>query len=719
MSQRRPPQRPVTGATRTPAGSPRTATPRPGTARPGTRPSPDQKAPRRTAAAPRKPAAAPSRKPATGGRPTTATTAVNAGRPAVRTTAPRSAPARPARRPSSGGRPPRRKSVAVSNPRRRSRALLVTVLFVFSIFAAQLLRIQGFEASAYRAEAMAQQSTLGGEIPAQRGSIVDANGAPLATSIERRTVVVDQTAVCIYKTKNHLTCTPDSSGQALDRAAAALSPLVGQPAATIRTKLDGKARYRVVARGLSTLTWRRIAALGIPGISSEIGYQRVYPTSTTAASLVGFVGEAGTGLEGLEKIWDPTLGGRAGRAAPSVSGLGSSSTDTGSTLAPVPGRDVKLTINGNIQWYAQNSLAQMVRKTGAASGTVIVQDVKSGKLLAVASYPTFDPDKREGADLRSVQNTAFTETFEPGSTSKIMTMSAAIEEGKVTPSTPVIIPSQIRRYDRIFHDSHAHGTELRTVAGTLAESSNMGTIFVGETMTAKVLDTYLRKFGLGQSSGVDFIGESAGELHPWDQQDGAQRYTVMFGQGLSVTAIQAASVFQTIANGGLRIPPRLVDAVESESGSMVPTEETTPVRVVSGTTATEVSQMLEGVVSEEGTAPKAKIAGYRVAGKTGTADRINPRTGTYSGGGKTGSFIGFAPADDPQLVVAVILQKPVRGYAGGVVAAPVFHDVMTYALQELAIPPTGTTAPTLTTKLEHIDPTAPGVLQDKPTSGGR
>ncbi len=707
MSQRRTPPKPAPGAarggqgTRVRGAAPRQHTPR-AAARPGARTTP---AVDRSALAGR--GATGPKRPASAQRPARGASSRAPARKAVRGNGP-------------GGRPPRARGASVSNPRRRSRALLVTVLFVFSIFAAQLLRIQGFEAAAYRTEALAQRSPSGTELPAARGSILDASGQPLATSIERRNVVVDQASVCVYGTPNHLKCTPDSTGSALDRAARDLAPLVGQTVATLRPKLEGTARYRVLAKGVSTLTWRRIADLGIPGISSEVTYQRTYPSSTTAASLVGFVGDNDRGLEGLEKIYDKTLTGTRGHSSAEVSSIGSAIPGGASELVePVPGRDVRLTINGNIQWYAQNSLAQMVRKTQATSGTVIVQDVRSGKLLAVASYPTYDPANRKDLDLRSLQNTAFTETFEPGSTSKIMTMAAAIEEGKVTPSTPVIIPSQIRRVDRIFHDSHAHGTEFRTVAGTLAESSNMGTIFVGETMTAEVLDTYLRKFGLGRTSGIDFIGESAGELHPWDEQDGAQRYTVMFGQGVSVTAIQAASVFQTIANGGVRVPPRLVDAVEDGSGTMEQTEQPDSVRVVSDKTAAAVSQMLEGVVSEDGTAPKAKIDGYRVAGKTGTADRINPKTGSYSGGGKTGSFIGYAPADDPQLVVAVILQKPVRGYAGGVVAAPVFHDVMTYALQDLGIPPTGTRPPTLTTRLESIDPTAPGVLQDRPKNTGR
>ena len=707
MSERRTPPRAPAGTSRGGQRARPAAGHAPSQRQSGSRPGARQQ-PAADRTAPRRPAASASSR-AAGSRRSSPATAVRAA-------------AAPARRGGGGGRPPRtRRRAAVSNPRRRSRTLLVTVLFVFSIFAAQLLRIQGFEAASYRTAAAKQYDAGTRVLPAARGSILDASGAALATSIERRTVIVDQQAVCIYRTDNHLTCTPDSADGALDKAAAALAPLVGQPVATVRAKLAGTKRYNPVARGISTLAWRRIAALGIPGITSEVTYQRVYPSSTTAASLVGFVGDGDRGLEGIEQIYDATLKGRAGSANGPGSEVGSPiSGGGGQVVAPEAGRDVRLTINGNIQWYAQNSLAQMVRKTQAASGTVIVQDVRSGKLLAVASYPTYDPANRKDLDLKALQNTAFTETFEPGSTSKIMTMAAAIEEGEVTPSTPVVIPSQIRRYDRIFHDSHPHGTEFRTVAGTLAESSNMGTIFVGETMTAQVLDTYLRKFGLGRTSGIDFIGESPGELHPWDQQDGATRYTVMFGQGVSVTAVQVASVFPTIANGGVRMPPRLVDAVADPDGTMRETEQPDSVRVVSGKTAGEVSQMLEGVVSRGG-------HGTQAPGSRATASRARraPPTGSTPRRAATSAAATRAASSashrrtTPSSSSPSSSRSPIRGYAGGVVAAPVFHDVMTYALQELGIPPTGTKPPTLTTKLDAIDPRAPGVLKDRPTTGGR
>ena len=255
------------------------------------------------------------------------------------------------------------------------------------------------------------------------------------------------------------------------------------------------------------------------------------------------------------------------------------------------------------------------------------------------------------------------------------------------------------------------------MTGVLAESSNIGTVLVSETLTPKRLEEYFRKFGLGTKSGTGFPGESAGLLTKSEDWSGTQRATVAFGQGLSVTAIQAAGVFQTIANNGVRVEPRLIESTTDKDGTVKQTPASKGSRVVDEKVAKQVSEMLEGVVSPNGTAPQAQIAGYRVAGKTGTADRYDPTVGGYSG--KTASFIGYAPADDPQIVVAVILQRPTNGYFGGSTAGPVFHDVMTYALQELKIPPTGTAAPQLVLDVEpsaaEADPTT---LRNKPKGSG-
>ncbi len=605
--------------------------------------------------------------------------------------------------------------------------MLVAALFVFSIFGAQLFWVQGLNASGVSAEALHERLVNNQLIPAMRGRILDADGAVLASSQERLTISVNQRAVCTYGTGKP-TCDPATSPVAVSRAASALSPIVKVPVGQLVPLMTGNLIYNVLVKDVNALTWRRVAALGVPGIGvakDDRSAERSYPQSTTAASLVGFLIDAGKKPGGgIELLENNALAGTPGSETYEQAAGGGAIPDGHTSITPaVPGHDVQLTINSNIQWYAQNALAQEVQKTQALSGTVVVQDVKSGRLLAVASYPTFDPNN-VGKATGSLSNTAFTDVFEPGSTQKVITMASALSEGTVTPMTPVVIPSTMHRSDSDFHDAESHGTEYRTVAGALAQSSNMGTMLIGETVSPSVLYGYMRKFGLGARSGSQFPGESPGLVTPSADWNGTQRYTVMFGQGLSVTAIQAAGVYQTIANGGLRMPPTLVQAVADDSGTLIPKPAPAGVRVVSPSVASSLSQMLEGVVSDQGTAPAAQIAGYRVAGKTGTANRtVTVGTGKNAHGvyqGLTASFIGYAPADKPQIVVAVILQRPVKGNAGGVVAAPVFHDVMTYALQELKIPPTGTTAPELRIKLDG-PPAAddPTVLRDKqPVAGG-
>jgi cell division protein FtsI (penicillin-binding protein 3) len=261
----------------------------------------------------------------------------------------------------------------------------------------------------------------------------------------------------------------------------------------------------------------------------------------------------------------------------------------------------------------------------------------------------------------------------------------------LTPESPIDVPPTLNRAGEVFHDAETHGEEHLTLAGVLAESSNIGTILTSEKVGVTRLYDYLRAFGLGQSSGLAFPGESKGILDDPSNWSASQRYTIPFGQGLSVNALQVASVYATIANGGVRVTPRLVKGVVQSDGSVKPTQASTTTRVISASAAKQVESMLEAVTTDQGTAPGARIDGYRVAGKTGTAQRSDPTCGCYRG--YTASFVGFAPADDPQLVVLVVLDNPVHGYYGGAVAAPVFKDVMSFALESEKIPPTGTTPP--------------------------
>ena len=600
------------------------------------------------------------------------------------------------------------------------RFLTVASLFVLSIFAAQLVRIQGFDAHAVAKEAQLKREAAQ-VIPAMRGKVLAADGTVLASSVVREVVVVDQTAVCTFKTGEH-DCDPATSAEAVRKAATLLAPLLGTTTTDLVPQLTGTSRYRILSRDVTPLTWNTIAELEIPGIyrdRRETRSERTYPQGTTTAALVGYVMQNGKPGNGVELMMEEQLRGIPGRQTFELGRDGTVIPVGKTSLEPaVDGQDVILTINSSLQWYAQNALAQRIKETKAMSGTVVIMNAKTGDLLSVASYPTFDPNRDVGKRGAKLGNVAFTDVFEPGSTSKVMTIAAALEERTVTPSTPVIIPNRLPRYDKSFKDSHEHPTLYRTVAGTLAESSNIGTVLVSETMKPKTLETYFRKFGLGAPSGVGYPGESRGLLARSEDWSGTTKATVAFGQGLSVTAIQAASVFQTIANGGVRVAPRLVASVEDRDGSVTDVPASPRTRVVSQTTANDVSRMLEGVVSPEGTAEEAQIPGYRIAGKTGTAEFYDPRAQRYSG--RTASFIGYAPADDPQIVVAVIVQKPTYPFFGGYVAGPVFKDVTTYALQELKIPPTGAKPPKVTLKVSPAEALAdPTLLRNgRPRSGG-
>ncbi|GAB3071691.1 cell division protein FtsI [Intrasporangium mesophilum] len=570
-----------------------------------------------------------------------------------------------------------------ANPRRRARILFVAILFVFTIFAGQLLRIQAFDASATQAAALNKRS-FEQITPAMRGQILDTNGQVLADSVERFTIAADPKIIPGY--------TVDVGGSrqkvGITRAAADLAPLLDMSATQLTTLFTRpNTRYVVVKKDVNPAIYREIRALGIPGITGERTAQRVYPTSMALGQLVGFVRPADqSGAAGVEQMLDKTLAGTPGktiaeRARDGYIIPGSQRVDT----PVVNGHDVKLTIDADLQWYAQNALAKQVTAVGAESGTAVVIEVATGKIRAAASYPTFDPNDLADAKPQNLNNYAFNDAFEPGSTGKLMTMAAALEQKVITPDTGVIVPSRLPRAGTRFKDNEPHGTEYMTATGVLAKSSNMGTMMIGERVPPAIMESYYRKFGVGSKTPVGFPGESAGLLAKAKDWVSTRRYTVLFGQGYAVTAIQQASVFQTIANRGVRVPPSLVEGTYNDAGTFVPSTPTTPYRVVTQDTAVKLSRMMEEVTGENGTASAARIKGYRVAGKTGTADRYDEKLGRYNG--FTASFIGFAPAENPKYVVAVFIQKPSAGMFGGMLAGPVFNQVMTYLLERTGAPP--------------------------------
>lgn len=557
------------------------------------------------------------------------------------------------------------------------RWLFGTILVILFVFAGQLFWIQAFDAASTQAAAMSKRSVKS-VTPAMRGKILDTNGQVLADSVERFTIVADPEAIPEYEVR----IGGKRTKVGVTRAAAELAPLLNMSVDAL-TGLFTRAgtRYVVVKKEVNPATWRDIKALGIPGIAGERTASRVYPTSMALGQLVGFVKPADQSpAGGIEWMLDTTLAGKPGTtiAEQARDGYiipGSQRVDT----PVVNGRDVRLTIDSDLQWYAQNALAKQVTAVGAESGTAVVLEVATGKVRAAASYPSFDPNDLSKASAATMRNYAFNDAFEPGSTGKLMTMATALEEGVVTPDTGVIVPNRLPRANMQFKDHENHETLSYTATGVLAQSSNIGTMLIGERVKPAVMESYYRKFGVGSRTPVGFPGESAGQLDKSSTWNDAQRYTVLFGQGYSVTAIQAASVYQSIANKGLRVPPTLVEGLVNDSGTLVPVSAPAPVRVVSEETATTLSRMLEEVTGEDGTASAARIDGFRVAGKTGTADRYDEKLGRYNG--FTASFIGFAPADKPKYVVAVFIQKPKAGMFGGALAGPVFNQVMTYIVQ--------------------------------------
>ena len=570
-------------------------------------------------------------------------------------------------------KPPLR--IRLGNPKKRFSALSLFFLAVMTIYAVRLIDLQIIQGPSH-ARAAYNQRVQTFIVPAQRGEITDMNGVTLATTVHTVNVTTDQTLV-----KDPLA------------TARKLAPVLKMPIKEIAQSLTGTLRYKIVARGIPSLQWRTIAGFDLSGIFHEPTVTRSYPGGTLAANLLGYVGAQGQGLGGLEFAMQKTLTGIDGKSTVEQVNGREIPTSERHTVDAVNGTSVRLTIDADLQGIAERALANGVRKAGAEAGDIVVMDPKTGNILSMATYPTFNPNKPEGSSDMSKQNHPVVFSFEPGSTSKMITMAAVLEEGKAKPLSGFTIPSGLPRGGRTFTDDIPHGRWRLTLNGILARSSNMGTILASERIGKQKLYDYLRKFGFGEKTGLNFPGETAGELPALDQWSATSFPTLAFGQGLSVSALQVASVYSTIANNGVRLKPRLVAGTYDVAGKFTSVPESQGIRVVSKKTAKWIREMLESVVSSEGTAAGATISGYRVAGKTGTAYRYDSKLGRYNG--YTASFVGMAPADKPSLVVAVIMHRPVNGHFGSVVSAPVFKIVMTYALQHLRIPPTGTKSPHL------------------------
>ena len=571
----------------------------------------------------------------------------------------------------------------------RVRSLLVVMVIVFSLFGARLIYVQVIHSHAYATRAndeLISKSVL----LAPRGTITDMNGVVLARSDAAKIIVVDQTLIA------------DPAKTALITA-----PVLGMPVAKLQALLTGTKRYQIIANPVAPATWDNLqstinsyntsvekTAAGyanrIVGFFAENTYTRTYPTGAMVASLVGFTHPDGTGASGLEAALNNELSGVNGEYDYAY-GAGAIIPGTQQfTIAAKPGTDIKLTIDRDIQWAAQDAITTAVKTAKADSGTVIVIDPKTGHIIAQASAPTFDPSKPKTITLNSIRNPAVQDVYEPGSTGKVITVAAALEQCTTTPSTIYTIPNRLKAGGRIFKDDINHPTEKMTTAGILAVSSNIGAIQIGASIPKQTFYNYLTKFGIGQNTGSNLGGESDGILPAVANWSDSSAPTMSFGQGYAVTPMQATMVFATIANNGVRVTPNVIAGTYDANGNYTPSKPGTVTQVVSADTATKMRTMLQGVVSESGTAPEAQIPGYLVAGKTGTAERNDPTCHCYRG--YTASFIGMAPADNPQYVVSVVVENPKGAYFGGVVAGPVFKKVMTFVLQKEGIAPSTSAA---------------------------
>lgn len=568
------------------------------------------------------------------------------------------------------------------SPSLRLRVGFVLIAMVLSAFGARLVQLQGFDPHAY-AQAAQKENLVNQVLPAQRGEILDRNGEPLADSADGLMITAD----------------PSVTTRTAPALATLLANRLNLDYASLLTRLQGKAKgagthFVYVARRVPAAKAKAAVtaaeAKGFKGLYTADDPIREYPAKDVAANIVGFLGTDGP-LAGLEQSLNGELAGKDGKETYEVADQGTRlPLGPSTTIKPVNGTDIHLTIDRDLQWYAQRVLQQADEKSDALNGMAIVMDVKTGEVLALADDPTFDASDPSASPKADRGARSLSEVYEPGSVEKILTLSSLIDAGKVTDKTKLSVPGELHRQDTVIHDWFPHDTIPFTLAGVIAQSSNIGTVLASDRFGTGQLHSYLQKFGLGQRTNVGLSGESPGILPTMSQWNHEIQDRVDFGQSVSVNALQEASAVNAVANGGVRIDPSLIQGkAVTTTGQEVGTGVATSRRVVSQKAATQMMKMMERVPDPKtGTAPQTQIPGYRVAGKTGTAQRaVN---GRYDGS-LTVSYAGFAPADNPRFTVYVVVNRPLKGaIGGGVTAGPVWQKIMSFALRRYGVPPTNT-----------------------------
>jgi len=552
--------------------------------------------------------------------------------------------------------------VTRASTNRRIVLLAAAFVTILGIALARAFWLQVVNGNAYAAMAVRQhRETV--VVPAARGTIFDRNGEPLAIG-ERTTTVY---------------ANPRQVDQPKRLTLAAAEALDLQPAAVYPSLIDRSRGFVYIARKVDPLKAAELEKLGFAGLGFYPEELRTYPQGPVASQVLGYAGLDNKGLEGLERSLEKIIAGKPGSQTVVKDPFGRA-LDVVSTQPETPGRNVRLTIDHQVQANAEAVLTETVRQFGARAASAIVMDPHTGAVLAMATAPGFNANRFPTTRADRRRNRAVTDTYEPGSTFKLVTVSAGLQEGIVRPSSAFSLPPTLRVADRVIGESHSRGTERMTVREIVERSSNIGTITIAQRLGEGRLANWIEKFGFGQPTGIDFPGESSGFALPLEQWSGSTIGTVPIGHGIAVTPIQMARAYAAIANGGVLVQPHLVDLLDG-----MPYEQKRGVRIVSKDVSTQMLSMLRGVVIE-GTGTEAAIPGYTVAGKTGTAAKIDP-DGRYSHTRYVASFVGLVPATKPRLVIMVMVDEPSGSIYGGTVAAPAFKQIARFNLQHLEVPP--------------------------------
>jgi cell division protein FtsI (penicillin-binding protein 3) len=572
------------------------------------------------------------------------------------------------------------------NPSKRLQKIIAFILIAAVVFTIRLVDLQIIQANAIN-EKSYEKRAVTRVIPALRGQIIDANGKVLAKTVFRYDINAAPSKVApITRTVNGAPVLVT-----VEQLVSEIAAILEMSPAEVSAKITGTGEYAQIKKRVDAASYRKLKDLDVPWLYEDPVAERIYPNGAVAGNLLGFITESGL-MEGLEQLYDKCLAGIPGEETfeKGVDGIKIPSSVI-STKKAVPGRNIRLSIDSDLQYFTQQVLASTVSRLRADWASAVVIETKTGRILAAAEAPSVDPNDpgKLSADDRRAR--VFQFAFEPGSTLKTVTAATVIDTGLGSPNSQAVATysySLPNTGGYTVTDSHFHPTEYLTLTGVLAESSNTGILDIGKDVDYKTRYRYLEKFGLGSKTALSFPGEGSGQLNALKDWDGVKKFTSMFGQGISVTPIQSAMMYQTFGNGGVRLDPVLVDGCESDVNNFRIPETAGGVRVISEESNRQVLEMMERVVESGAIGRYGAIPGYRVGAKTGTAEIRDPNTGKYAGPYAI-SYFGVAPIDDPEFVVAVTAYKSRTVGSSLGVAAP-FKKIMQQVLRAYRVAPSNT-----------------------------